>query len=34
MLSRGWKLGKKGVDDKYEEDLNNVQQQLLNEQLH
>ena len=32
MLSRGWKLGKKGIDDKYEEDLNNVQQQLLNEQ--
>ncbi len=34
MLSRGWKLGKKGIDDKYEQDLNNVQQQLLNEQLH
>lgn len=32
MLSRGWKLGKKGIDNGYEKDLNNVQQQLLNEQ--
>jgi hypothetical protein len=34
MLSRGWKLGKKGIDDKYEEDISNVQQQLLNQQSH
>ncbi|MGD0640989.1 MAG: hypothetical protein ABSC22_09610 [Roseiarcus sp.] len=23
MLSRGWELGKKGIDDKYEDDINN-----------